>query len=58
MGKMITYHGYNNGYNNPMYNVHQNMDVHYKWQNTVSILLCISIEPCIYTYQNSYVTAL
>ena len=33
---MITYHGYNNGYKNPMYNVHKNAGMHYTWQNTVA----------------------
>ena len=32
---MITYHEYNNGYNNPVYNAHKNLGVHYTWQNTV-----------------------
>ena len=25
MGKMITYYGYNNGYNDTMYNAHRNV---------------------------------
>ena len=29
MGIMITYHGYNNGHNNPVCNAHKNMGVHY-----------------------------
>ena len=35
MGIMITYHGYNNGNNNPIYNAHKNVDMHYTWQNIV-----------------------
>ena len=35
MGMMIMYHGYNNEYNNPIYNVHRNVGVHYTWQNMV-----------------------
>ena len=34
MGVMIIYHGYNNGHNNPVYNVHKNVGVCYTWQNT------------------------
>ena len=37
---MMTYHGYNNGYNNPVYDVHKNMGAHNTWQNTV---LCMII---------------
>ena len=33
MGIMIRCHGYNN----PHYNVHKNMGVHYTWQNTVGV---------------------
>ena len=33
MGIMITYHGYNNGHNNPMYNVHKHVGEHYTQQN-------------------------
>ena len=36
LGIMITYHGYNNGHNNPMCNVHRNVRVLYTQQNTVS----------------------
>ena len=36
MGTMITCHGYINGYNNPVYNVHKNMGARYKWQSMVS----------------------
>ena len=32
MGIIITYHGYNN----TVYNVHQNVDAHYTWQNMVN----------------------
>ena len=35
MGIMITDHGYNNWYNNPVYNAHKNVGAHYTWQNTV-----------------------
>ena len=28
MGIMIAYHGYNNGYNNLLYDVHRNVGVH------------------------------
>ena len=35
MGIMITYHGYNNKYNYPMYNMHKNVGGHYTQQNTV-----------------------
>ena len=38
MGIVITYHGYNNGYNKPMYTVHKNGGVHYTWQNTVNAI--------------------
>ena len=31
MAIMITYHGYNDGCANPVYNVHQNMGVHCTW---------------------------
>ena len=34
MGIMVTHHGYNNGYNNPIYNAHKNAGAHYTWQNT------------------------
>ena len=37
MGIMITYHGYNNGHNNPMYNVYKNGGVHYTRQNMVNL---------------------
>ena len=33
---MIKYYGYNNGHNNPTYNVHKTVGVHYTWQNMVS----------------------
>ena len=33
MAIMITYHGYSNGHNNPMYNMHKNVGAHYTWQN-------------------------
>ena len=36
MGIMITYHGYNNGCNNPMFNVHKNVGAHYTWRNMVA----------------------
>ena len=41
---MITYHGYNNGYNNPMYSAHKNMGTHYAgahyiWQSMVTLFL-------------------
>ena len=36
MGIMITDHGYNNWYNNPVYNAHKNVGAHYTWQNTVN----------------------
>ena len=29
MGIMITYHRYNSGYNNPVYNAHKNVDAHH-----------------------------
>ena len=32
---MITHHGYNHGHNNPMYNAHKNVVLHYTWQMTV-----------------------
>ena len=35
MGIMITYHGYDNGHNNPMYNAHKNVGIRYTWQNMV-----------------------
>ena len=35
MGIMITCPGYNNGHNNPVYNVHENRGAQYTWQNTV-----------------------
>ena len=35
MGIMITYHGYNNGHDNPMYNAHKTVGIHYTWQNMV-----------------------
>ena len=38
MGIMITYHGYNGGYNNPMYNVLKNMGVLYMAKYDVCIL--------------------
>ena len=34
---MITYHGCNNGYNNPVYNANRNVGAHYTWQNTVPL---------------------
>ena len=37
MGIMITYHGYNNGYNNPLYNVHKSTGVRYTQQNMVIV---------------------
>ena len=40
MGIMITYHGFNN----PMYNAHQNVGVRYTWQNAV--LRAEDLEPC------------
>ena len=33
---MTTYHRYNNGYNNPVYNAHKSVGAHYTQQNTVS----------------------
>ena len=36
---MLTYHGYDNGYNNTKYNVHKTLWVHYTWQNTVNARL-------------------
>ena len=35
MGIMITYHGYNNRYNNSVYNAHKNVGTHYTQQNVV-----------------------
>ena len=35
MGIMITYHGYNNGHNNPMYNVHKNAGAHYTQEHII-----------------------
>ena len=32
MGIVITYRGYNNGYNNPVYNAHKTVDVLYTWE--------------------------
>ena len=34
-GMMITYHGCNNGHNNPVYNVHKNMGTHYTWARVI-----------------------
>ena len=34
---MITYHGYNNGYNNPVYHGHKDVGAHYTGQNMVSL---------------------
>ena len=34
MGIMISYHGYNDGYNNPTYKAHKNVGVHYTQQIT------------------------
>ena len=63
MDLMITYHEYNNGYSNPMCNMHKNMGVHYTWQsmgiykyvhtNTRTLIpmyLYISLYICIYGY--------
>ena len=38
MGIMITYHGYNNGYNNPMDNARQDVGAHYTGQNAVILI--------------------
>ena len=38
MGIMITYYGYNNGYNNPVYNVHKNVGAYYTRQNMVFLV--------------------
>ena len=35
MGIMTIHHVYNNGYNNPMYNVHQNVGAHYTREHMV-----------------------
>ena len=42
MDIMTTYHGYNNGHKNPMYNAYKNVGTHSTWQNTVlsHSLLC------------------
>ena len=34
---MITYNVYNNGYNNPMYNVYKTMGIQYTCQNMVIV---------------------
>ena len=36
---MTTYHGYNNGYNTPVYNAPKNVGAHYPQQNTVQLIL-------------------
>ena len=36
---MGIYDGYNNGYNNSVYNAHKNMGVHYTQQNMVKVKL-------------------
>ena len=36
MGMMITYHGYNNEYNNPVHSAHRSVGVHYTQQNMVT----------------------
>ena len=52
MGIMITYHGYNNGFNNPVYNVHTKTWVHiitgsalyiarYHFNMLIEIIICL-----------------
>ena len=45
MGRMITYHGYNDGYNNPVYNMHKTVGVRYTWEHMIhgKILYFLSI---------------
>ena len=40
--RMCIIHGYNNRYNNPMYNVHKNVGTHYTQQNTVFLISSLS----------------
>ena len=40
MGIMITYHGYNNGHANPVYNVQKTVGVHHTQHNMVNPLNC------------------
>ena len=35
MDTIITYLGYNNGYNNPVYNAHKNVDAYYTWEHII-----------------------
>ena len=39
---MITYHGHNSRHDNPVYNMHKNVDVHYTQQNTGIPILAMS----------------
>ena len=48
MGIMITYHGYNNGHNNPMYNVYKNGGAHYTRQNMVNLRWVCAAHPGLF----------
>ena len=50
MGIMITYHGYNNGHNNPVSNAHKNMGVYYTWQKNSDFIS--TIERFLFYYYN------
>ena len=51
MGIMITYHRYNN----PMYNVHKNVDAHYIWQNMGSkIIATIWVLNCARQHEKHF----
>ena len=48
MGIMITYPGYNNGYNNPIHNSHKTVGAHYTQQDMVYLLVFSSLSYIYY----------
>ena len=59
MGIMITYHGYNNGYSNPMYNAHKIMNKHYTRKKIVNLFTCLwSVEIVLFHHDSVLVSCM